>query len=72
MFEVFVSKSESVELGSYESFGIRASFNNETVEYADVTPSKERAYAFAEKLNRLNASPIHLLDLIEDSLGIDL
>ncbi len=72
MFEVFVSKIELDEIGSYESFGIRAALDNDVIEISDVSVSKERILLFVEKLNRFDASPIHLYDFIQDAIGIEL
>lgn len=72
MFEMFAETIESIECGVYESYGIRAKSDCETIEISDVSPSRERVAAFVALLNELGASPIHLFDLIQDNLGINL
>ena len=67
-----VTKQQNVIAGTtYISYGISALNsidNNEIIRIDDIFLDKTQAICFAEKLNRLHLSPIHLRDVIEDTL----
>lgn len=63
------------ELGQYTAFGICAyrigrSETEALVRVSDVFLSAHDAECFADRCNRLSLDPIHLLDVIADTLGV--
>ena len=62
----------SPETGAYISFGISAHDpeHGQTCFVPDVFIDESEARAFTERLNTLQVSPIHLIDVIEDALGV--
>lgn len=63
------------ELGQYTSFGICAyrigpSETVALVRVSDVFLSAHDAECFADRCNRLALDPIHLMDIIADTLGV--
>lgn len=62
----------SAELGAYMTFGLRAQAADasELCFVPDVFPLEAQARAFARQADRLQLSPIHLRDAIDDALGI--
>ena len=67
-----VTKQQNINSdNTYISYGIIALNginNSEIIRIDDIFLDYTQATAFAEKLNRLNLSPIHLRDVIEDIL----
>ena len=67
-----VTKQQNINSdNTYISYGIIALNginNSEIIRIDDIFLDYTQAIAFAEKLNRLNLSPIHLRDVIEDIL----
>lgn len=61
----------SPETGAYVSFGISARDTEHGLAsfVPDVFLDEQEAMAFTERLCRLQVSPLHLLDVIEDALG---
>ncbi len=56
---------------TYNSYGIVAlnsADNSEIIRIDDIFLDYNQAQTFAKKLNRLKLSPIHLRDVIEDTL----
>ena len=63
VYKVISKNHYSPETGAYISFGISA-------HDPDVFIDESEARAFTERLNTLQVSPIHLIDVIEDALGV--
>ena len=72
VYKVISKNNYSPETGAYISFGISAhdSEHGQTCFVPDVFIDKSEARAFTERLNTLQVSPIHLIDVIEDALGV--
>lgn len=57
------------ELGHYFSYGIVAVGEDKRTAYIpDISTEEWKVMGLAEKLNRLGASLVHFLDIVEDSL----
>lgn len=71
-YEVIGKDHYSPETGAYVSFGISARDpeHGQSCFVPDVFIGEPEARAFTERLNRLQVSPIHLIDVIEDTLGV--
>ena len=69
-YDIFEEELYSSELGRYRSFGIigRNASGDEVVFCSDVSPDKSLVAELCDKCNALGISPVHLLDVIEDSL----
>ena len=67
-----VTKQQNILYGTpYISYGISAinnTDNSEIIRIDDIFIDYDNARMFADKLNRLKLSPIHLRDVIEDIL----
>ena len=67
-----VTKQQKINSDApYISYGISAiknSDNSEIIRIDDIFIDHDQARMFADKLNRLKLSPIHLRDVIEDIL----
>lgn len=72
VYKVISKNNYSPETGAYISFGISAhdSEHGQTCFVPDVFIGEPEARAFTERLNMLQVSPIHLIDVIEDALGV--
>ncbi len=57
-----IEKEINVENFKGKSYGISGA----TIEINDISTRKEEVEEFAEKLNRLGASEVHALELVED------
>lgn len=59
------------EVGNYTTFGV-CIYNDETTESIvtihDVFLQKQKAEEFVNKCNALNLDPIHIFDVIEDTI----
>ena len=71
-YKVISKNHYSPETGAYISFGISAHDleHGQTCFVPDVFIDESEARAFTERLNTLQVSPIHLIDVIEDALGV--
>lgn len=57
------------EFGRYPSYGIVAVGNDGWTAYVpDISTKEWKVQSLAERMNRLGASPVHLLDIVLDSL----
>ena len=74
IYEAIDKHHYSPEIGAYVSFGIRAcdTEQGQTCFVPDVFIEEREAHVFTERLNALQVSPIHLIDVIEDALGAEL
>ena len=72
IYEAISSKHFSPETGAYVSFGISArnSENGQVSYVPDVFLQEQEALAFAERMQQLQVEPIHLMEVIEDMLGV--
>lgn len=72
VYKVISKNHYSPETGAYISFGISAydPEHGQTCFVPDVFIDESEARAFTECLNTLQVSPIHLIDVIEDALGV--
>ena len=72
VYKVIKKNHYSPETGAYISFGISAHDpqHGQTCFVPDVFIGEPEARAFTERLNTLQVSPIHLIDVIEDALGV--
>ncbi len=72
IYDPIVKNHYSPETGAYVSFGISARDleHGQTCFVPDVFIDEQEARAFTERLNELQVSPIHLMDVIEDELGV--
>ena len=72
IYAPIVKNHYSPETGTYVSFGISArdSEHGQICFVPDVFSDEQEARAFTERLNKLQVSPIHLADVIEDALGV--
>ena len=73
IYEFINNNHFSAETGvNYVSFGISArdSEHGQLCIVPDVFIGEQDARAFAERLNQMQVSPIHLMDVIEDTLGV--
>ena len=72
VYKVISKNHYSPETGAYISFGISAHDpeHGQTCFVPDVFIDESEARAFTERLNTLQVSPIHLIDVIEDALGV--
>ena len=70
-YQIFQERLLSDEIGTYTAFGIRAerADRTEVCRISDVFLPEQQAAVFVELLNRHQLSPIHLRDVIEDTLG---
>ena len=66
VYKVISKNHYSPETGAYISFGISA----QDPEHGQTCFDESEARAFTERLNTLQVSPIHLIDVIEDALGV--
>ena len=71
VFDAVSANHFSPETGAYVSFGISARDTEHGLAsfVPDVFLDEREAIAFTEQLRRLQVSPIHLIDVIEDTLG---
>ena len=69
-YSVFEEESFSEDLGHYTSFGIEVTDSNKRVilSVADVSTEKDVVSNICLLCNKAKLSPIHLLDVLEDSL----
>lgn len=61
------------ELGSYTTYGIRAEGpleDDSDVQISDVSLSKQVVEELVERCNRLELDPIHLRDVVEDTVQL--
>ena len=72
VYKVISKNHYSPETGAYISFGISAHDpeHGQTCFVPDVFIGEPEARAFTERLNTLQVSPLHLIDVIEDTLGV--
>ncbi len=72
IYEAISTNHFSPETGAYVSFGISARDmeHGQASFVPDVFVQEQEALAFTERLQQLQVSPIHLMDVIEDSLGL--
>ena len=68
VYKVIRKNHYSPETGAYISFGISA--HDPQHGQTCFVPDEPEARAFTERLNTLQVSPIHLIDVIEDTLGV--
>ena len=71
-YSVFSQELSSRELGSYTGWGIqgREEDGSEAGRVEDLTEDREFAELVAAALNREQAEPVHLRDILEDLLGV--
>lgn len=69
-YEVVEKNLFSDELGSYKSFGItgKNELGEELVICPDVSPDRAFVEKLCERCNKFQLSPLHMLDVIEDSI----
>lgn len=69
-YEIFEESLSSSELGAYRAFGIRGvNLSGESVIVcSDVSADETFTRTLCEACNALQVSPLHILDIIEDSL----
>ena len=69
-YEVFEESLSSGELGTYRAFGIKGvnSLGDNVIVCSDVSPDESFIRTLCEACNALQVSPIHILDIIEDSI----
>ena len=69
-YDIFEQELYSLELGYYISFGIlgRDAEGKTVVSCSDISVEKDFAVELCNRCNLLGISPIHLLDVIEDSI----
>lgn len=69
-YEPVREKLFSREIGCYESFGIRGSDKSgaEIFFCSDISADMAFVIDLCEVCNRLQISPVHMLDIIEDSI----
>ena len=60
------SRQEDNELGCYTSFGLRFSGSDYAV--SDISVSKKFVSELCRRLNRCKLDPVHLIEVIEDSI----
>ena len=60
------SRQENNESGCYTAFGLRFSGSDYAV--SDISVSKKFVSKLCRRLNRCKLDPVHLLDVIEDSI----
>ena len=65
-YSVFSEDGESPDGERYVSYGIEIKTEDSVKLIHDVTSDRKRIYEFVSMLKRYEASPIHILDLIED------
>ena len=72
VYKVIKKNHYSPETGAYISFGISAHDpqHGQTCYAPDIIEYCRSSRAFTERLNTLQVSPIHLIDVIEDTLGV--
>lgn len=72
IYEAISSNHFSPETGAYVSFGISARDpEHGQVSYVpDVFLQEQEALAFVERMQQLQVEPIHLMEVIEDALGV--
>ena len=70
-YSVFSQELEDRELGAYTAWGIegREEDGSPAGRVEDLTEDREFALLVAAALNREQAEPIHLRDILEDLLG---
>ena len=62
----------SLDIGSFESFGIQATSDTSDdvlATVSDVSPDGESVRRIVDLCNQLQLDPIHLLDVVEDALA---
>ena len=71
-YSVFAQKLHDPELGSYTGWGIegREEDGSPAGRVEDLTEDREFALLVAAALNREQAEPVHLRDILEDLLGV--
>ncbi len=57
------------DVGTYTSYGIVC--EKEGVTIPDVSPNKESMEQFVETINKLELSPIHIHEAVQDFLGTE-
>ena len=67
VYKVISKNHYSPETGAYISHDPE---HGQTCFVPDVFIDESEARAFTERLNTLQVSPIHLIDVIEDALGV--
>ena len=61
----------SEAVGHYSAFGILVQDSGHPSQYIpDIFLQEEQADAFVEQINALQLSPVHLMDVIMDTLGV--
>lgn len=72
IYEAISSNHFSPETGAYVSFGISArDLDHGQVSYVpDVFLKEQEALDFIERMRQLQVEPIHLVEIIEDMLGL--
>ena len=71
-YSVFAQELHDPELGSYTGWGIqgREEDGSPAGRVEDLTEDREFALLVAAALNREQAEPVHLRDILEDLLGV--
>lgn len=72
IYQAVKENHNDIEFGAYVSYGINAvdSRTNEVVKRVhDVFVSESKAKEFISQCNKYELSPIHLLDVIDDTLS---
>ncbi|MDR2646804.1 MAG: DUF6514 family protein [Oscillospiraceae bacterium] len=68
-YAVVMTKGHNPDVGTYDTYGLIAMFNGKPVRFApDVSVNRRKVETLAIKFNRIQLSPVHLLDVLEDLL----